>query len=299
MSFASDRGLRSGYLYRPDAPDPAPCAVMCPGFGSTMDRQFFWAERYTDAGLAALVFDYGSFGRSEGEPRQVVDLDRQRTDIRAAVACARAAEGVDADRIVLWGNSLGGAHAVTVAAGDPRIAAVVAQIPFNGFPRRAEGRSTAHALRLMAAVVGDALCGKLGLPPHYIPLVGRPGEVAITNAAEAEEHISTPSGGGSLWRNQVASRGILQMMRYRPAEAAARLTMPLLVCLATGDTETPVELSRQLADRAPRGTLRLYPGSHFSFYTDATLRQAVAADQIAFLQEAFASIDGRPNRGTG
>lgn len=132
----------------------------------------------------------------------------------------------------------------------------MAQIPFNGFPRRVQGRSAAQTLRLMAAIVGDALRGRLGLSPHYIPLVAAPGEVAVTNAAEAADHISTLSSGDTRWRNQVAPRGILQMMRYRPAEAAARLTAPLLVCLATDDAETPVELSRQLADRARRGTAR-------------------------------------------
>ncbi|WP_111134752.1 alpha/beta hydrolase [Micromonospora deserti] len=287
VSFASDGGQRSGHLYRPDVSHPVPCVVMCSGFGSTMDRLFGWAEAFADAGLAALVFDYGSFGRSEGDPRQVVDLDGQLADVRAAVACARANEAVDADRIVLWGNSLGGAHAVTAAADDSRIAAVVAQIPFNGFPRRVEGRSTAQSLRLMAAIVWDALRGKLGLTPHYIPLVGEPGEGAITNAAGAEDHVRTLSGGNSLWRNQVAPRGILQMMRYRPAEAAARLTVPLLVCLATEDAETPVALSSQLAERAPHGRLKLYPGTHFSFYTDPTTRRTVATDQIAFIQEVL------------
>ncbi|BCJ74868.1 alpha/beta hydrolase [Catellatospora sp. IY07-71] len=292
MFFASDRGLLAGCLYRPESPQPVPCVVMCSGFGSTMDRLFPWAEAYAEAGLAALVFDYGGFGRSEGDPRQVVDLGRQRADIRAAVACARAAEGVDPDRIVLWGNSLGGAHAVVVAAGDARIAAVVAQIPFNGFPRRVAGRSTAQTLRLLAAIVADALRGRLGLSPHYIPLVAPPGEVAVTNAAEAAAHISTLSGGDTLWRNLVAPRGILQMMRYHPDRAAARLTVPLLVCLAADDAETPVELSRRLADRARRGTLKLYPGTHFSFYADARTRQAVAADQIRFLDDVLAAAEG-------
>ncbi|MDO3685488.1 alpha/beta hydrolase [Micromonospora sp. C28ISP2-4] len=287
LSFLSDGGRRGGRLYRPEGSHPVPCVVMCSGFGSTMDRLHTWAEVFAAAGLAALAFDYGSFGRSEGDPRQVVDIDGQLADVRAAVACARADRGVDADRVVLWGNSLGGAHAITAAAGDPRIAAVVAQIPFNGFPRRAEGRSTAQSLRLTAAILWDALRGRLGLTPHYIPLVGEPGEIAITNAAAAKEHIRTLSGEDSLWRNQVAPRATLRMMRYRPADAAARLAVPLLVCLATDDAETPVELSSQLAERAPHGTLKLYPGTHFSFYTDPRTRRIVASDQIAFIREAL------------
>ncbi|MEU7714526.1 alpha/beta fold hydrolase [Micromonospora chalcea] len=288
VSFASNGGRRAGRLYRPEGSHPAPCVVMCAGFGSTADRLSGWAEVFAAAGLAAMVFDYDSFGRSDGDPRQVVDIDGQLADVRAAVACARADGAVDADRVVLWGNSLGGAHAITVAADDPRIAAVVAQIPFNGFPRRVEGRSAAQSLRLTAAILRDALRGRLGLAPHYIPLVGEPGEIAITNAAEAKEHISTLAGGDSLWRNQVAPRATLRMMRYRPADAAARLTVPLLVCLAADDAETPQELSSQLADRAPRGRLKVYPGTHFSFYTDPRARQAVASDQIAFIREALA-----------
>ena len=287
VQFSSDGGRRAGRLFRPEAARPVPCVVMCSGFGSTMDRLFGWAGTFAAAGLAALVFDYGSFGRSEGEPRQVVDINGQLADVRAAVAFARADDAVDSDRIVLWGNSLGGAHAITVAADDPRIAAVVAQIPFNGFPRKVQGRSTGYTLRLLSAIGWDALRGRLGLSPHYIPLVGEPGEVAITNAAEAKEHVGTLSAGGSLWRNQVAPRATWPMMRYRPEESAARLRVPLLVCLAADDAESPEELSSRLARRAPQGRLRHYPGTHFSFYTDAGPRQRVAADQIAFVDEVL------------
>jgi hypothetical protein len=47
------------------------------------------------------------------------------------------------------------------SGGEPR--QVVAQIPFNGFPRRVEGRSTAAALRLFGAIVWEATsrhCGR-------------------------------------------------------------------------------------------------------------------------------------------
>ena len=50
-------------------------------------------------------------------------------DWRAAVAYARTLEGVDERRIVLWGFSLGGGHAVETAAADPRIAATLALCP--------------------------------------------------------------------------------------------------------------------------------------------------------------------------
>jgi dienelactone hydrolase len=289
ISFVVDGVTCAGYLYLPPGTGRVPCVVLCHGFSGTMDRLFPYAERFAAEGLGALVFDYRSFGESGGEPRQLPDLDGQRRDIRAALDLVRGHERVDPGRVALWGNSLGGAHAVVVAADDPELAAVVAQIPFNGFPRSVEGRSTADTLRLLAAIVRDAVRGRLGLSPHYIPMVGRPGEPAVTATDEAEQHISTLTGGGAAtsWRNVVAPRALLDMMRYRPAEAAARLRPPLLVCVAADDRETPLSLTRQLADRAPQGELRVYPGTHFGFYTDPELRERVTADQVAFLRQAL------------
>jgi hypothetical protein len=70
---------------------------------------------------------------------------------------------------------------------------VVAQIPFNGFPR-ARDRSAAASLRLLAAILWDALRGRLGASPAYIPMIGRPGEVAVISTDEAQRHLATLAG---------------------------------------------------------------------------------------------------------
>ncbi|WP_327151377.1 alpha/beta hydrolase [Nocardia sp. NBC_01329] len=278
-----------GNLYLPSGTEPLPCVVLCHGFSGTMDRLVEYAERFAEAGFAALIFDYRSFGESAGEPRQVPDLAGQLGDIRAAVAFTRAHERIDADRTLLWGNSLGGAHMIVAAAGDARIRAVVAQIPFNGFPKRVEDRSARDTVKLLGACLRDRLRGLVGRPPYYIPMVGQPGELAVTATSEADRHIRTLTGGReSLWRNAVAPRALLAMMRYRPAESAAQLSCPLLVCAAADDRETPVATTRELADAAPHGELRIYPGTHFSFYTDPELRDVVVADQIEFYRQVSA-----------
>jgi fermentation-respiration switch protein FrsA (DUF1100 family) len=76
-----------GYLHLPaDAVGALPCVVMGHGFSGTQDRLFHNAERFAGAGLAALTFDYRNFGKSGGEPRQVIDIEGQRADWRAAVS---------------------------------------------------------------------------------------------------------------------------------------------------------------------------------------------------------------------
>jgi len=275
-----------GYLYHAaEADGDEPCVVMGHGFSGTQDRLFANAERFAGAGFGVLTFDYRNFGESGGQPRQLVSIKGQLEDWRAAIRFARTLEGLDPEKLVLWGSSLGGGHAIVVAAEDPRIAAVVTQIPFNGFPRRVEGRSTLDTLKLLWAMTVDAARGRLGRPPYYIPMVGKPGEVAVTATPEAQEHIAALSGEtrDSLWRNEVAPRALFAMMRYRPGDEAHRLGMPVLVCIAERDLETPEERARRIAERAPRGELRRYPVSHFDFYRDP-VRQRVLADQIDFLR---------------
>ncbi|GAA2780977.1 alpha/beta hydrolase [Nonomuraea dietziae] len=284
ISFESGGTRCVGYLHLPEnLVEKVPCVVLCHGFSGTMDRLYPHAERFAAAGLAALVFDYRNFGESGGQPRQFVDVGGQQDDLRGAIGFARSAQEIDADRIMLWGNSLGGGHVISVAADDPGVTAVVAQIPFNGFAKVRE-RSASSTRKLQAVILWDALLGRLGLPPHYIPMVGAPGQLAVTATAEAEQHIKTLSGAGGLWRNSVAPRSLLTMARYRPGDAAARLRMPLLVCIAADDTETPAETTTSLAERAPRGELKVYPGTHFTFYNDPELRERVLDDQIAFFR---------------
>ena len=75
------------------------------------------------------------------------------------------------------------------------------------------------------------------------------------------------------------------MLRYRPALDAARLQAPLLVCAAEQDRETPVDSARALVHAAAHGTLRVYPGTHFDFYTDPAIRDRALGDQLGFLHQ--------------
>ena len=102
-----------------------PCVVMAHGFGGTRDTGLLaYAEGFAAAGLDVLVFDYRGFGDSGGTPRQRVSYRRQRADFHAAIAAARAMDGIDPDRIVLWGTSYSGGHVVPVV-GEPGSAAII------------------------------------------------------------------------------------------------------------------------------------------------------------------------------
>jgi hypothetical protein len=176
---------------------------------------------------------------------------------------------------------------VTAAARDPRIAAVIAQIPVNGFPRKVEGRSTASTLRLLAAMNNDWLRGKLHLRPHYIPAVGPRGDLAVMTGEDATAVVAGLA--TTTWRNEVAPRALLEMMRYRPSEAASRVSCPLLVCVGDKDIETIADSAASLAEGARCGEVLRYPITHFDFYREE-FRRRVTADQIRFLRKVPALL---------
>ncbi|MGH4012764.1 MAG: alpha/beta hydrolase [Pseudonocardiaceae bacterium] len=286
LTFDSGGVDCAAYLYRPAiSTGRVPCIVMAPGFTSTRDDGLpGYAQRFAAAGLAVLLFDYRHLGASGGEPRQLVDVGRQHEDYHAAIRYVRNLDGVDPDRIVLWGSSFSGGHVIAVAARDFRVAAVIAQVPY------ADGLAVTWQvpprtqLRLAFAGLRDAIGTLLGRPPKLVAAVGHPGQVAAMTAPEAEPGIRALVSEGSLWRNEVTARTLLTVPLYRPGRRAEHLGMPVLVCVTDADPITPPRPAVRMAERAPRGELRHYPGGHFALY-QGEMFERVIDDQIRFLRQ--------------
>lgn len=262
---------------------PRPCVVLAHGFCGVREMRLdAYAARFAAAGYAALVFDYRHFGASAGEPRQLLDIDRQLADWGAAVAFARSLEGVDAGRVVLWGTSFSGGHALVTAAADARIAAVIAQVPHASGPAAVAGAPLWAGARLSAIALADAVGAKLGRSPRYVAAVGRPGALAAMTTAGAVEWLARVTPPGAVIRADVAARVLLQLPFYSPGKRAGAVRCPLLVQVATLDRVAPPGPAEEACRAAPRGELIRYPVDHFDIYLDDAFEQAVA-DQLAFL----------------
>jgi uncharacterized protein len=268
-----------------------PCVVMAHGFGGTKDTGLLaYAEGFAAAGLDVLVFDYRGFGASEGTPRQNVSFRRQRADYVAAIVAARRLDGVDADRIVLWGTSYSGGHVVPVAVADGRIAAVVSMTPamdglaallamfkHGGFRRLAP--LVAHGLR-------DVLGALLGRPRHHLPVVGVPGSTAVMTTPGALEDYTALA--GPTWRNEACARVALEVAFNRPIRFASQLRTPILVQIGDHDSVAPPAAARRTAALAGSfAEVCSYPVDHFDVYDGQWQRQALA-DQLRFLDRQLA-----------
>lgn len=287
VSFESQGVECAGCFYWPEKPRaPLPCVVLCNGFSGTMDWMLpKFAERFASVGIAAFAFDYRHFGESQGRPRQLVSVSRQRQDIVAALRFVRAQTSIDARRIALWGTSLGGGHVIDIASRDAGIAAVIAQVPGIDFVRK-EARATIEippstVARLLAAAVWDGLRGLLGLPPCYVKVFGQPGELAIFTEPALQEKFHALVQGSPTWRNEFTPRFYLAPPRYRDG-TAERIKAPMLVVIAEGDVYANPRFQAWVGEHAPSGEVKRYPGGHFDVYHD--LFEEVVRDQIAFLQ---------------
>jgi pimeloyl-ACP methyl ester carboxylesterase len=253
----------------------APIVVMAHGLsGTRRDRLGPFAERFAEAGIAALLFDHRGFGDSGGE-RDLFHPARQLDDWRAAIAFARSLSGIDPDRVATFGSSMGSGNALAAAADDPGVAAAVSQVPFIDILRQAHRSSPRVTARAMLAAV-------LG---RHLPAVGQPDEAAFINAPGGEEgwRRVVAIGDDSGWRNRASARWLLGRP-YRPARHAASLHCPWLVCVGEADRIAKPGPAIAAARRAPHGELRTYPGvDHFDIY-DGPEHEAVVADEVEFLQ---------------
>ena len=286
VEFRSGADRCAAWLYRPDGDgsSDAPCVVLAHGWSGIREARLdAFAERFAAAGMAALAFDYRHFGASGGEPRQLLDIGRQLEDWEAALAYARSLDGVDPDRVAVWGSSFGGGHAISVAAADQRVAAAVAQVPFVDGRANLPRLGPRHALRLTAEGIRDQVGALLGRPPHMIASVGPPGSLAVMNTPDAEPGFRRLIPDGVDWPNEAAARIALRVASYRPIRSASDVSCPLLVVIAEDDAITPPDLAESAAGLAPRGELVRYPGAgHFDVYV-GELFERVVADQVDFL----------------
>jgi pimeloyl-ACP methyl ester carboxylesterase len=241
--------------------------------GTRRDRLNAFAARFAAAGIAALVFDYRGFGDSTGEP-DLFEPARQLDDWRAAIAFARSLPDIDGQRVATFGSSLGGGNALAAAADDPKVAAAISQVPTLDKDSQTYAKPK-HIVEEMKAAAAEG---------RYLPAVGQPDEAAFISApgSEAGWRRVVAIGDDSRWRNRCSAAWLLGPP-YRPIQHAASLHCPWLVCIAADDQVSKPGPAIEAARQAPKGELRIYPGTdHFDIY-DGPIHEAVVADEIEFL----------------
>jgi len=268
----------AGWLYRPAGDGPHPLVVLSHGFSVLMEMGLAeYADVFAAAGLACLVYEHRNFGASDGTPRHEIDPWQQVADMRDAISFARTLDGVDPERIGLWGTSYSGGHALVVAALDRRVKCVVSQVPLVAGEQTLRSWVGAGS---WAAVQARFIADRDARYRGTAPRTTQPARVG----SETWDWVEA-TGTAGIYPNEITLRSLELLGGYEPGGYVERVApTPLMMVLATQDTQTPHAGQLAAFHRAgePKRLVRL-EGRHYDPYT-AQFAAASGAARDWFLQ---------------
>lgn len=292
VSFKVNDTTIRGWLYLPaNVNRPIPCVIMSQGFGGTKDMILeSYARRFLEHRMAVLTYDFRHFGESEGEPRQLFDTRAQIEDLRAAIKYARSCKGIDPDRIALWGTSASGGYGLIIAAEDKNIACVIAQCP--SLDRHADMKKGLEEngfwfyLRLFVHAQRDKGRSRLGMRPHRIPIVGKPGTLAFHTAPGVFNGYEELGGAESpTFNNETCARVMLVNDPYNPIDFVDKVHCPALLLVCEKDKLVSGIGYKAAAEKmGSLATVREFPIGHFDIYHGEWFERATN-EQIEYLQQ--------------
>ena len=262
----------AGDLYAPRdlaADETRPTIVMSHGWGGTKALLANVASRLAAEDYLVLAFDYRGWGESDSklvvqgdmpdrdadgivtvrarEIRNVVDPIDQTVDIQRAFDFIEGEPNVDTTRLGYWGSSYSGAHAIWVAAHEPRAGCAVGQVA------AADSRSLAAVSWAGQDIAAHA---------------------RLQAIRRARGDIDPLPQGTDKAPNLNGWAHLDKVLSYNPVDDAGRITIPLLV-IDAGNEELfdrhiagELAIQRAQANGAP-AEYTVIPGiTHYQVYGD-------------------------------
>ena len=284
IEFNAEGVILRGWLYIPEnAPREMPGVVMAHGFSAVKEMYLdSYAEVFSAAGIAALVFDNRNFGASEGEPRYEIDPWQQVRDYRHAITWLCRQPRINRERIGVWGSSYSGGHVLVVGAIDRRVKCVVSQVPLVSGSRNLARLVRADlAAPMRAQLDADREARFVGEAPSMLPVVTSDvsGAAALPTADSWEWFTQTAQTRAPAWHNQVTLRTVEMLGEYEPGSYIERISpTPLMMVIAAGDHLAVADEAFAAYNRAlePK-RLVILKGGHFDAYVTGFEESSSAA----------------------
>ncbi|MDN8222771.1 alpha/beta hydrolase [Acinetobacter baumannii] len=280
-----DQEMIAADFYIPKTNNKSAVIIMAHGFAGL--RQFKliqYAQRFAQAGYAVILFDYRYWGGSTGKPREMISINSQLEDWKTMIQYASTCKFIDNRRIVLWGTSLSGGYALSLASELKNIQAIMVQIPY------VDGAETAklyplqrypQALKLSSQ---DYMGSKMGLNPKRLPVVDQYKLCFMPTADSYYGYLSIVNP-NYYWSGEVPARVFFNLMRYRPIQLVRQINIPVLFIAAQHDSLIPIESSREAATNiAPFVSYHEWDMKHFDIYHGSWFEKAVTT-QLEFLHQ--------------
>jgi len=294
VEFESEGAMLHGQLFLPESQtEPAPVVIMAHGTSATVSMVADkYAEVFSRAGLAALLYDHRNFGRSAGTPRQEINPWIQCRGYRDAVNFVEDLDGVDPERIALWGDSYTGGQVVLVGAMEQRVKAIVAQCPVFGARPPEIDPSQANFERIKETYSLGDVQGSPETTTGPMPVVSfdQSGTPSLLKPIQAFRWFIDYGGrAGTHWMNRVTRVLPATPVPYAPTLCAPFVTAPTLLMVAPEDemVHANYSVTRQAYELIP-GPKQWYDirGGHFGLlYYPSELFEEASQVQTKFLKK--------------
>ena len=164
--------------------------LFCHGNAGNIGHRLDSIRIFRDLGLSVLIFDYRGFGRSEGRPSEVGTY----LDVRAAWDFLVGEKGVEPQRIVIFGRSLGGAVAAHLAASlgqEKTPGALILESAFTSLPDMAARLYPYLPVRWLAKYSYNSL-GRISDVHAPVLVVHSPGDEIVPYAHGQALYAAAP-----------------------------------------------------------------------------------------------------------
>jgi uncharacterized protein len=201
VTFTNRYGITlAADLYQPRNASGKFAALAVGGpFGAVKEQSSgLYAQTMAERGFITLAFDPSYTGESGGAPRNVASPDINVEDFSAAVDCLGLLPNVDRERIGIIGICGWGGMALSAAAVDKRIKAVVASTMYDMTRVMSKGYNDSVTMEQRTQTLEqlsqqrweDAEAGKPGYQPPYNELKGGEAQFLV----EYHDYYMTPRG---------------------------------------------------------------------------------------------------------
>jgi pimeloyl-ACP methyl ester carboxylesterase len=269
LRFPCGETTCAGWLYLPAGAEKPPIVVMGSGFSGTRDVAMpVFAQAFAHHGLAAFAFDYRCFGASGGSPRQLVDPWKQLDDWRAALSFVRTLDGVDANRLALWGTSMGGGLVIVIGAEDPSVSTIIAQVPAVATDVEPDGPevSLGWGIRLLFTAWADLIGSMFSDEAILIPAFAESGDFGMIVDGQSHRDLQPLLPAESTYQNAIAARSFTTFDEYNPKHSWPGIDVPTLLVATVDDRLAPFEAVERFAAANGHVTVETFEGGHFDVY---------------------------------
>lgn len=297
VEFPSGGVKCRGDLYLPEGEGPFPAVAFALGWLQVKEMTLpQWAAACAEQGIASLAFDYRRFGLSEGEPRQHIDPRDQIEDIQNCLSYLETRPEVDLNRLAVWGLSWGAAHALIVAALDPRVACAVSVVPVvDGFEANRRVHGSKYFRTFRAGLLEDRRnrfrTGEYG----YHAAAGNPAEEFVTTPFKEikETFAQIKATVAPRYESIVTYASDENYLAYSIYPYVLRITdTPTLMIATEGDDTTFIDMQLKAFHDIPttKKKMLLMDTPRMRVYRTGETGDKVSREGVAWLTEHL--IDG-------